>query len=189
MLLFLVFDWFLVKILFFSQLKGRLKAVTELVKRRIRLGNRKFQKEYRGMTINFQTVHDQLSELEKIVSADKIWGSFWNYWHPSPLVFWPLDGIKNLAHSKVKREDWTDKNREKNRSAVSKHGDRSASGLWLTAGANCTHLIKQSMTASSHKAIVLPKKITDPDPTSARYPSLNYPRSRIELASVLAIIT
>ena len=44
------------------------------------------------------------------------------------------------------------------------------------------------MTASSPKAIVLPKKVTKLDPTSTRYPSLNYPRSRIELASVLAIV-
>ena len=45
------------------------------------------------------------------------------------------------------------------------------------------------MTASSGKAIVLPKNISKLDPTNNRYSSLNYPRSRIELASVLAIIT
>ena len=38
-------------------------------------------------------------------------------------------------------------------------------------GANCTHLINQSITASSRKAIVLPKNLTELDPTNSSYPS------------------
>ena len=45
------------------------------------------------------------------------------------------------------------------------------------------------MTASLCKAIVLPINVTELDPTNSGYPSLNYPRSGIELASVLAIMT
>ena len=45
------------------------------------------------------------------------------------------------------------------------------------------------MTGSSRKAKVLPKNVPELDPTNSRYPSFNYPRSRIELASVLAIMT
>ena len=45
------------------------------------------------------------------------------------------------------------------------------------------------MSASSGKATVLPKKVTELDPTNSRYPSFNYPRSRFELALVLAIMT
>ena len=45
------------------------------------------------------------------------------------------------------------------------------------------------MTASSRKAIVLPKNVTELDPTNSRYPSLNYSRSRSELVPVLVIIT
>ena len=45
------------------------------------------------------------------------------------------------------------------------------------------------MTAFSRKAKVLPKMVTELDLTKSRYPSLNYPKSRSELASVLAIIT
>ena len=52
---------------------------------------------------------------------------------------------------------------------------------WSTAGADCTYLIKQSITVSSHKAIVLPKNIPELDSTNSRCPSLNYPRSRIEI--------
>ena len=42
------------------------------------------------------------------------------------------------------------------------------------------------MTASSGKAIVLPKNVPELDPTNGKYSPLNYSRSRIELASVLA---
>ena len=60
------------------------------------------------------------------------------------------------------RLNWQKK--RESRSAVSKHGDRGGfkTGLWPTDGANCTHLINQSMTASSRrKAIVLPKNVPD----------------------------
>ena len=82
--------------------------------------------------------------------------------------------------------------REKERSAVSKHGDRGGSWLgrlWSKTDVNRTHLIKQPMTASSGKAIVLPMNVTELDPTNSRYPSFNHTRSRFELTSVLAIIT
>ena len=62
-------------------------------------------------------------------------------------------------------------------------------GLWSRAGANCTHLITQSTDTSSREAIGVPKIILEFDSTNRRYPSLNYPRPRIELASVLAIVT
>ena len=111
----------------------------------------------------------------------------------TPLAFWTLDEIKHSAHSKMKREDWTGRKREKvgQLLAVSKHGDKSDSGLGYGrehAGVNCTHLINQSMTASSRKATVLQKKVHELDPTNTKYSALNYPRSRIEMASVLAIM-
>ena len=72
------------------------------------------------------------------------------------LAFWRLGQIKHSTHSKMKREGLTGR---ESRSAVSKHGDeRFRTGLWSTAGANWAHLIKQSITASSRKAIVLPKR-------------------------------
>ena len=45
------------------------------------------------------------------------------------------------------------------------------------------------MTASSREATVSPKKVPELDPTSSRYPLLNYSKSRIQLASVLVIMT
>ena len=39
------------------------------------------------------------------------------------------------------------------------------------------------------KAVTYQKNVIELGPTNSRYPSLNYPRSRIEFASVLAIIT
>ena len=45
------------------------------------------------------------------------------------------------------------------------------------------------MTASSCKAIVLPQNVPELDPTNGEWPPLNYPKSRIGLASVLAVIT
>ena len=62
-------------------------------------------------------------------------------------------------------------------------------GLWSTADVNCTHLIKQSMTATLRKSMVLPENYPELDPTNSKYSSSNYPRLRIELASVLALIT
>ena len=103
-----------------------------------------------------------------------------------PLAFWILGEVKNSAHCKVKREDWNGGKREKVGQLCP---STETAGLWSTAGANCIHLIKQSMTALSGKAIVLPRNVPELDPTNSRYPSFNYPRWRIELASVLAIIT
>ena len=37
---------------------------------------------------------------------------------------------------------------------------------------NCTHSINQSMAALRRKATVLPKNVSESDPTSSRYPSL-----------------
>ena len=51
---------------------------------------------------------------------------------------------------------------------------RFRAGLWLTAGANCTHLIKQSMTASSRQATVVPENVPESDHSNVRYPSFNY---------------
>ena len=45
------------------------------------------------------------------------------------------------------------------------------------------------MTLSSRKTTVLLKSVLELDSTNSRYLSFNYPRSRIELASVLAIVT
>ena len=45
------------------------------------------------------------------------------------------------------------------------------------------------MSAASGEATVLAKNLPELDPTKSRYPSLNYTRSRIELASVLAVMT
>ena len=45
------------------------------------------------------------------------------------------------------------------------------------------------MTASSGKSGSLPRNVLELDPINNRYPSLNYPRWRIELASALTIIT
>ena len=70
------------------------------------------------------------------------------------LVFWTLDEIKKSAHSKVKREDWFGKKREKVGQLCPSMETGTVQGK---AGVSCTHLINQSMTASSHKAIVLPK--------------------------------
>ena len=100
-----------------------------------------------------------------------------------------LGATKNSAHSKEKREDLTGRKKE-GRSAVSKHGDRGGSELGSDRQLVPTapHSIKQSMTASSREAIDLPTNVPELDPTNSRYPSLNYPRSRIELASVLALI-
>ncbi|OQV14381.1 putative Coiled-coil domain-containing protein 65 [Hypsibius exemplaris] len=55
-----------VKMRYWEELKGRLKAETGVVKGRIRTGNLKFQTQYRDMTISFQSVHDRLFELEKL---------------------------------------------------------------------------------------------------------------------------
>ena len=45
------------------------------------------------------------------------------------------------------------------------------------------------MAVSWRKAIVSPRDVPELDPTNSRCPSFNYPKSRIELASVLSIIT
>ena len=118
-----------------------------------------------------------------LLAQHNVRGSLWNYCRP-PWAFWTLGDTKNSAHSKVKREDWTGRKRGKVGQLCPSTETGLRAGLWSTVGANCTHLINQSMTASSRKAIVRPKNVT-----STRYPSLNYPRSRIELASVLAIRT
>ena len=93
--------------------------------------------------------------------------------------------MKNFAHGKVKREDWNGRKREKVGQLCPSTETGTVQG-W--AMVNCIHLIKQSMTASSRKATVLPKNVPELDPTNSRYPLLNYPKSRIELVSVLAII-
>ena len=108
----------------------------------------------------------------------------------SPLTFWTLDEIKNSAHNKVKREDWTDRKREKVGQLCPSTETGAVQG-WAMVDSCCQlcSLIKQSMTASSRKPRVLSEEVTEQDHTSSRYPSLNYPRLGIELASILAIIT
>ena len=107
-----------------------------------------------------------------------------------PWRFGHWANTKNSSHSKVKREDWTGRKREK----LCQLGPSTETGTvqgWAMddSWCNCAHSIKQSMTASSDKAIVLPKNLTELDPTTSRHPSWNYPRSRIESASILTIIT
>ena len=104
----------------------------------------------------------------------------------TPLAFWTLGQVKNFAHSKVKRGDWTGRKREEVGQLCP---STETAGLWSIACADCTHLINQSTTTSSCKAVVLPENVPDLDSANSGYPSLNYPRSRIELALVLAIIT
>ena len=70
--------------------------------------------------------------------------------------------------------------KRESRSVVSKHGDKSDLGLGngrkRVSTVNCTHLIKQSMTASPRKALVQPKNFTELDPTNSKYPLLNLPQ-------------
>ena len=91
----------------------------------------------------------------------------------TPLAFWTLGEIKTSARSKGKREDWTGREREK----VGQLCPSTETGA-VQGGAmvNFTYLIKQSMTASSRKAIVLPKNVPEMDPTSNRYSSLSQPK-------------
>ena len=56
---------------------------------------------------------------------------------------------------------------------MSKHGDGGGefrAGLWSKADVNCTHLIKQSMTASLCIVMVLPKNVKELDPAKSEYP-------------------
>ena len=106
---------------------------------------------------------------------------------PLPLAFWTLGKIKNSAHSKVKREEWNSRSREKvGQRCQRRRREWFRTGPWLVPTEPI--LINQSMTASSRKAIVLLENVTELDPTNSRYPSLNYPKSRVELASFLAVI-
>ena len=104
-----------------------------------------------------------------------------------PLTFWTLGEIKNSAHSKVKREDWSGRKREKIGQLwvcdQARRPGRFRTGLWSTVGVNCAHLINQSMTASSRKAIVLLKNVSELDPTNSRNSSLPKIEDWISLSS------
>ena len=95
--------------------------------------------------------------------AMQVRGSFWNYWH-TRLAFWTLGEVRNFVHGKVKRDDWTGRKREQvgQLRPITETGTDQA-GLWLTAVVNCTHLIKQSTTAVSRKAIVLTENVVELD--------------------------
>ena len=70
--------------------------------------------------------------------------------------------------------------------AVSKDGDeRFGIRLRSETGINYTHLINQSVTEPSGKAIVLPKKVLESDPTNTRKSSLHYERWTVEWTSDL----
>ena len=110
-------------------------------------------------------------------------GSLWNYWHPTP----PPPRNENERFMKKLEVQLVQ--------GVHCGGGGSillleiVYGLWSKARVDCTHLINQSMTASSRTAMVLPKNVTESSRANGRCPSLDYPKSRIELASFLAIIT
>ena len=106
---------------------------------------------------------------------------------PSLLVFWTLCEIKNSADRKVKREDWSDKKREKvgqlcpSTETGLGHGRQQvptaliwSSNQWLD------YDIKQKSYQKRFPHWIL--RIAD-------LLLLNHPRSRIELASVVATIT
>ena len=101
-----------------------------------------------------------------------------------------MSEIKHTAQSKGKRKiELVKKERNWVSWAQARRQDRFRAGPWSAAGANCTHLITQSMTASWGKAIVLPERVVESDHTNSRCPSLHYPKSRIGLVAVLAIVT
>ena len=118
--------------------------------------------------------------------TDGLRGSLWNYWQP-------LGVLGTGRHKKIllisKWRGKTELVEKVGQLCPSTETGRFRAELWSTTGVNCTHLIKQSTTASSRKALVRPKNVTKLDPTNSRYPSLNHPKSRVEWASVLAIIT
>ena len=102
------------------------------------------------------------------------------------LAFWTMSEIKTFCSLQSEERRLKCQKKKKVGQQCSSTETGAVQG-W--AMVNCTPLINQSTTASSCRAIVLPTNVLELDPTNGRYPSLNYPRSRIELALVLAIIT
>ena len=74
---------------------------------------------------------------------------------------------------------------------MSKHGDRGGSGLGYGRQLVPTVLIQSINQWLYHyvKQESYQKIVPELDPTNSRYPSLNYPRSRIECILILALIT
>ena len=79
----------------------------------------------------------------------------------TPLAFWTLDELKNSAHSKAKRKDWTGTKREKVGQLWSSTETGTVQG-WAMVDSWCQlYPFNQAINdASSRKVIVLPKNIS-----------------------------
>ena len=81
------------------------------------------------------------------------------------LVFWTLGEIKHSAHSKVKREECTDRNRQKV-GQLSPSTETGAVQGWAMVDSWC-------QLCPFNQAKVLAKRVTELDPTDSRHPSFN----------------